>query len=321
VTVTIVGLLILIVLCIVFGVVAARMYRRYRHDMALARERVLAGSQIMETDCGPIEYASVGEGYPVLVIHGAGGGYDQGLLLSQFVSEDVRLIAPSRFGYLRTPLPSNASPAAQADAYVDLLDALDIPQVAVVGISAGGPSALAFASRHPDRTSALVMLSAISHEDPPMDLVQRTVFNVMFGSDFLYWLIATNFQSSLMFTFGVPREVLAELTPAEKDWTSEFLQSLHPVSLRRAGIANDNQQSPRDCRFERISVPTLVIHAVDDSLIDISHGRYTAQNVPGARFLELESGGHILMGQHERVRSEVEAFLKKHTRAGMERRD
>jgi 2-hydroxy-6-oxonona-2,4-dienedioate hydrolase len=312
-----VGLLAAIALCVVLGVLAARIYLRYRHDMAVARERALAGSQISETDSGPIEHASIGEGYPVLVIHGAGGGYDQGLLLSHFVSDDLRLMAPSRFGYLRTPLPTDASPAAQADAYADLLDALDIGQVAVVGISAGGPSALQFALRHPDRTSALVMLSAISHVDPPMDPVQTVVFNVMFRSDFVYWLLATHFRSSLVSMFGVPGDVQAELRPIEKQWISEFLQSMHPISLRQVGIFNDirNQQSLRNYRLENVAAPTLVIHAVDDSLVSLSHGQHTAQSITGARFLELESGGHILMGQHERVGAEVEEFLRQHIQA------
>jgi pimeloyl-ACP methyl ester carboxylesterase len=85
-----------------------------------ARERLLAGSQVILTNSGPIEYATVGDGYPVLVVHGAGGGYDQGLILAQFAGDDFCRIAISRFGYLRTPLPANASPAAMADAYADL---------------------------------------------------------------------------------------------------------------------------------------------------------------------------------------------------------
>jgi CubicO group peptidase (beta-lactamase class C family) len=52
------------------------------------------------------------------------------------VGEGFRIIAPSRIGYLRIPLPQDASPAAQADAYACLLDALNISKVAVVGVSA-----------------------------------------------------------------------------------------------------------------------------------------------------------------------------------------
>lgn len=99
--------------------------------------------------------------------------------------------------------------------------------------------ALQFAYRHPDRTSALVMLSAISHVDPPMDPVQTVVLNVMFRSNFVYWFAATHFQASLVSMFGVPGDVQAELSPTEKEWISGFLQSMHPMSLRQVGIFND----------------------------------------------------------------------------------
>ena len=59
-------------------------------------------------------------------------------------------------------LPADASPEAQADAHACLLDALGIPNAAVVGVSAGGPSAMQFAIRHPQRTAALVLLVPLS---------------------------------------------------------------------------------------------------------------------------------------------------------------
>ncbi|HEY3645425.1 MAG TPA: alpha/beta hydrolase, partial [Gammaproteobacteria bacterium] len=73
----------------------------YRHDLAAARERIGSGSQVVETRCGPIEYAVRGEGPPLLVVHGAGGGFDQGLMIAAPLS-GYRVIAVSRFGYLRT---------------------------------------------------------------------------------------------------------------------------------------------------------------------------------------------------------------------------
>jgi pimeloyl-ACP methyl ester carboxylesterase len=64
------------------------------------------GSLVASTDAGPIEYAERAAGVPILSIHGAGGGFDRGLALaSELVDEDYRIIAPSRFGYLRTPVP------------------------------------------------------------------------------------------------------------------------------------------------------------------------------------------------------------------------
>ena len=51
----------------------------YRNDLAAAERRVASGSQVVNTPCGPIEYAVEGKGTPVLAVHGAGGGFDQGL--------------------------------------------------------------------------------------------------------------------------------------------------------------------------------------------------------------------------------------------------
>jgi pimeloyl-ACP methyl ester carboxylesterase len=134
-------------------------YARYRPVRNAARARVSTGSHIAVTSCGPIEYSVAGEGPTVLVVHGAGGGFDQGLDIGDgLVRAGFRVIAPSRFGYLRTPLPGDSSPEAQADAHACLLDTLDIPDVAIMGVSAGGPSALQFALRFPARTRALVLL-------------------------------------------------------------------------------------------------------------------------------------------------------------------
>ena len=77
------------------------------------------------------------------------------------------MIAVSRFGYLRTPLPEDASAAAQADAHACLLDALNIKRAAVLGTSAGGPSSLQFALRHPGRTAALVLLVPAAYAPRP----------------------------------------------------------------------------------------------------------------------------------------------------------
>ena len=312
-------LFLFLILVVTFIVFMALNYQHYQHDMSIAREKLLVGSQIIQTPSGLIEYASVGDGYPVLIVHGAGGGYDQGFIIGEFVGDDFRQIAISRFGYLRTPLPANASPIAMADAYADLLDELNISKVAVLAISRGGPSALQFALSYPDRCSALVMLSAISYTPPPESFMQKNIFNTLFESDFVYWLITTKFESQLFSIFGVTEEAQARLTPAEKEWASEFLQTMHPISLRKAGIYNDREYSVHDYPLENITVPTLVIHAEDDSLISFTQGQYTAQNVPGARLIKLQNGGHILMGQHEKVRSEVEEFLKQHTRADAEK--
>ena len=91
--------------------------------------------------------------------HGSGRGFDQGMAFAApLAKQGIRVIAMSRLGYLRTPLPADSTAEAQADADVCLLDALKIRTAAVMGGSAGALSALQMAIRHPERVSALVLL-------------------------------------------------------------------------------------------------------------------------------------------------------------------
>lgn len=134
-------------------------YAAFRKDIKTARQRIETDRQIIDSPEGPIEVAESGDRPAVLLIHGAGGGFDQGLDLgSAFLGDDYRVIAPSRFGYLSTPLPADASAEAQADAHLRLLDALQLDNVPVIGVSAGAPSAMQLCLRHPERCAALVLI-------------------------------------------------------------------------------------------------------------------------------------------------------------------
>lgn len=135
-----------------FGV-AGWVVRRYRLDLAAAQQRLAAVDwAVMQTRFGPVEYAEHGAGEPVLVSHDILHGCDGGLLSLRGLIPDRRVTAPSRFGYLGSPLPAGATPADQADAYGELLDGLGITEVDVIGISDGVTSALQFALRHPERS-------------------------------------------------------------------------------------------------------------------------------------------------------------------------
>ena len=134
------------------------LFLRYRRDLNAARARLAAVERhVISTPWAAVEYAERGDGDPVLVVHGIFHNCVGGLLSVRDFS-DRRFIAPSRFGYLSSSIPSNATVAAQADAFVALLDALDIGQVDVIGESAGATSALQLALRHPGRVKHLAVL-------------------------------------------------------------------------------------------------------------------------------------------------------------------
>jgi pimeloyl-ACP methyl ester carboxylesterase len=94
------------------------------------------------TSRGDVQVAREGQGPPVLVVHG-GQGFDIGLAWCRnLLDGGCEVLAPSRPGYLRTPLESGRTPQDQADLYAAMLDTLDIERVAVLGFSSGGPSAV-----------------------------------------------------------------------------------------------------------------------------------------------------------------------------------
>jgi pimeloyl-ACP methyl ester carboxylesterase len=234
----------------------------YRRDMQAMRQKLdVSGSQIINTKCGPVEFARYGSGYPVLSIHGNGGGFDQGLSLAQtYLGEGFQIIAPSRFGYLGSPLPGGATPVDQADTYACLLDALDIQQVAIFTTSAGVTSSIQFALRYPERLSAMILHSPNAPGKVDVQLPPQPVFRTMLRSDFLYWLVGTN-----MLSMFVPKEL-----PLTDEMAADVRQaalSVLPSSRRANGMVFDTyfgNQEINHYPLEQVRTPTLVVSAVDD---------------------------------------------------------
>ena len=303
------------------GVVAFA-YARYRPTLDQARARISAASRIAASRCGPIEYAEAGAGPPVLVVHGAGGGFDQGLEVGEGLARaGFRAIAPSRFGYLRTPLPADASAEAQADAHACLLDALGIGSAAIVGVSAGGPSVLQFALRHPERTRALLLLVPAVYAPPRSDHAapvrasptMMLLFDTALRSDFLFWaashLAHDTFVRSIL---GTPPELVTRAPADEQARIQNVLDHILPVSPRRIGLLNDAKVLSSLPRYEleKITAPTLAISAADDLYGTFAGARYTAEHIPHARFIGYPSGGHMLVGRNAEAFAEIVAFLK-----------
>lgn len=289
-------------------------YRQYRADISLAYRRVSSGGKIIETACGPIQYTEFGEGPPMLLVHGSGGGYDQGEYFAKLIGGNYRWIAPSRFGFLGMPVPDEANSSLQADAHACLLDALEIDRVGVVGISMGGPSALLFAQQYPQRTKSLAMISAVSHAIPSRSAGLATVFEV-FLNDFVYWSMVKATPSALLVALGVPTDVQQELSSSEVGELNAFLEAMVPMGARRSGQLLEQQMSEYEAtQIRKIQAPTLVMHAPDDTLVALEQGEFSAREIPGAQFVTMEKGGHLALmldssaGERETLRN----FLKQY---------
>jgi pimeloyl-ACP methyl ester carboxylesterase len=303
------------------GVLGGATYLSYRTALHEALARVSTGSQLADTACGPIEYAAVGDGPPILFVHGAGGGFDQGLMFGEsLVRAGFRVIAVSRFGYLRTPLPADASAAAQADAHACLLDSLGIERATVIGGSAGAPSAMQLAIRHPERVAALVLIVPAAYtpranDAPPLTTPPGTqlLFDTALRSDFVFWAATQLARKTLIRSvLATPPEIVANASADEQARVAAALDQILPVSRRRLGLLNDATVTSTLERYdlERIVAPTMIASAADDLFGTYEAAQYTAEHVPNAAFLGYPSGGHLWVGHQQELMSEIEAFLR-----------
>lgn len=99
----------------------------------------------------------------ILSVHGMFGGYDQAYETVKTRKSKNRLIAPSRFGYLGSDVKGDGSPKAQADAFAELLNFLDIDSAFVLATSAGGTPAIRFALDYPERVKGLIFFARRCH--------------------------------------------------------------------------------------------------------------------------------------------------------------
>lgn len=293
-----------------------------------------AGSDLVVTDRGVVEVARSGDGPPVLVLHGAPGGYDQGRLLGEAVFDDVDLIAPSRPGFLRTPLDGNRSPAEQADLSIALLDELGVERAIVVGYSAGGPVAVDLAVRHPDRVAGLVLASAAMAAmdfreygvpcHPLVDpiLTSTPVLDVRSASLALLQRFAPDRLVSLTHRLlstlegealeGYVEGVLADATQRQRVF--DLIDSLVPETARVEGTLTDErwlrELSPLD--FAAVECPTLVVHGEYDALVPIEQAVAAAERIPDAELLRVDADHLPIVGPDaERGGEAVRAFVER----------
>lgn len=133
---------------------------------------------VARTARGDIPLAREGIGPPVVVAHGGPGGFDLGRAWSHHLgASGCEVLAVSRPGYLRTPIEAGRSVGRQADLHAALLDELRIERAAILGFSSGAPSAVQFAARHPQRTTALLLDAAVLLPfEVPIRALQRAIY-------------------------------------------------------------------------------------------------------------------------------------------------
>jgi pimeloyl-ACP methyl ester carboxylesterase len=283
---------------------------RYRRDLHRAQAR-LARLERKSTDTpfGPLEYCEWGEGAPLLLVHGVVGGCDVPPSWRALVPAGYGIITPSRFGYLGSPLPPDASTARQADAFASLFDALGIARAPVLAFSAGSTSAVQLALRHRERVSALVLVASNAPHEKPVTLAPRALAPLVFSQPTL-WFLRVFLPSKLAAIAGTPAGY--ELSEQDRRTLETIFDSFFPMRPRAKGIIFDGYVGNPEiggCDFEQITVPTLGVHAADDPLASYEDACAMIARIPGSHWVRVERGGHIFIHNDEHAKGEIAVFL------------
>ena len=290
------------------------------HHAPAARRGV---PRLMETACGSVEVARTGAGPALLALHGGMGGFDQGLLLARAACagpEGFDVIAPSRPGYLGTPLAGRESPEAQADLYAALRDELGIARTLVAAVSAGGPGALAFAARHPERCAGVVLVSACTRRLHVPERVRarlpvmRVVARVPGLPAFMEWMTRRQPMRAARASILDAAECARTLADPEAGPLMRALQEsvLRDMGRRLPGTQVDVDQLTRlpEAPPWRVSAPVLAIHGTGDRVVPFDHAERLQAALPATELLRIEGGEHVCLFTHmAAVRAAVAGFL------------
>ena len=182
-----------------------------------------------------------------------------------------------------------------------VMDAVGSERAALLGLSEGGPLSLAFAATYPKRTSALILWNTCQVtagsglpcgiEPENIDQFIEAIKGQWGTGAFVSFFVASAADDEGFRNWWTRCERLAMSPGAALDgmrWVVE-IDARHVLPV--------------------IRVPTLVLHATADSVISPDHGRYMAQRIGGARYVELPGEDHFAWTTGDAVTDEVEEFL------------
>jgi class 3 adenylate cyclase len=169
-----------------------------------------------------------------------------------------------------------------------VMDAAGSDRAAIFGLSEGVPMSVVFAASHPDWVSALVLYGGLAR--------------VLWAPDFLFGATEREYRKGVEENFGtfvtpggVEEQVRSGIRSAGEDevraWARVNRYGASPASLE----ALDRMNRAIDVRevLPVVSAPTLVVHQRGDPWVRVEHGRYLAEHIPGAAYVELDGDEHI----------------------------
>lgn len=252
----------------------------------------------IKTDKGQIEYSTIGNGKPILFIHGGHTNCNSTLWHKGFDLNKYQFISPSRPGYQNTPLNANKTPRQAADLLISLLDYLGIDKVILYGVSAGGLTTIEIASNYPERVDKLILASAVSKEwldkNGKLYRTARRLFNpkvegIVWGMIRLLSGLLPNMIAKLFY----PEFTTKQPHTLKKEDVKELLSMFKNFSSG-TGFINDIDQNIDNDVISRIKCHTLIIHSKNDNSVPFEHALHSEKMIKNSKLVGLDNEwGHL----------------------------
>ncbi len=254
-----------------------------------------------------VNYHDQGEGDTVLLIHGSGPGvtaYANWGKVMPYLAEDRRVIAPDMlgFGYSERPEGVTYTMDLWVQQTIDLIDALKIDKVDVVGNSFGGALALSLAIKYPERIRKIVLMGSMGIE-----------FNLTYGLDRVWgYEPSVEFMRSVLDLFTYNKDMITdELAKIRYDASVEegFQESFssmfpYPRQTSVTMMASDEED------IKKIKAPALIVHGRDDLVIPVSNAYKLFDLLENSQMHIFGKCGHWTQIEHTKDFSRlVQAFL------------
>jgi class 3 adenylate cyclase/pimeloyl-ACP methyl ester carboxylesterase len=172
-----------------------------------------------------------------------------------------------------------------------VVDAASLDRFALLGISQGCAISIAYAVRHPERVSHLILLGgfAVGWKKRARTEAEKAAGEAMLTLMRLGWG-----QENPAFRQMFTSQFIPGANKEQADWFNELQRiSTSPADAARTFLANSEVDV--SSLLSQVKVPTLVMHARHDARVPFESGRRLAAGIPGARFIPLESRNHIML--------------------------
>ncbi|GAB3808978.1 alpha/beta fold hydrolase [Virgibacillus kimchii] len=271
-----------------------------------------------------IEYSIAGEGDPAFVFHGGHSNCNETFGYEALLQNGFSVITPSRPGYGGTSKEIGKSLATASEYYNKLLNHLNISQVHVLAISAGGASGIYFASKYPNRVRSLTLQSAVTKEwlspkDKEYKAAQLLFHPRMekYTWAFISWI--NNLFPRFIFRQMFPSFSTLSYKEAQYKFSEHDTEEIKKMNNRQRsgdGFLIDLKQIDEvsDKDLQAVSCPTLIMHSINDASVSVEHAYFAHENISHSKLNLLDTWGHLIwLGKDaDETNDRVVRFLNKY---------